>query len=140
MDLRSTRCLRKTKKTVNHNTNFIEPRFSKKFFVHCDASDYGIVAVLIQIDDNGNEKPIAFMSKKLSTAQRNYSVTERECLAAVEAIKRFRCYLELQEFEMVTDHSSLLWLMRHPDLSGRLARWVFKLQPFKFTISHRKGI
>lgn len=115
------------------------PDFSKKFFLHCDASDHGIGAVLVQLDADGQEKPIAFMSKKLTTAQRNYSVTERECLAAVEAIRKFRCYLELQEFEVVTDHSSLLWLMRQPDLSGRLARWVFKLQPYKFTISHRKG-
>lgn len=115
------------------------PDFSKKFYLHCDASDFGIGAVLVQLDGEGNEKPIAFMSKKLNTSQRNYSVTERECLAALEAIKKFRCYLELQEFEVVTDHSSLMWLMRQPDLSGRLARWVFKLQPYRFSISHRKG-
>lgn len=115
------------------------PDFSRKFYIHCDASDYGIGAVLVQLDENGEEKPIAFMSRKLNSAQRNYSVTERECLAAIEAIKRFRCYIELQEFEIITDHSSLVWLMRQPDLSGRLARWVFKLQGYKFTISHRKG-
>lgn len=115
------------------------PDFSKKFYLHCDASDYGIGAVLVQLDENGQEKPIAFMSKKLNSAQRNYSVTERECLAAVEAIKKFRCYLELQDFEVVTDHSSLVWLMKQPDLTGRLARWVFKLQPYNFSISHRKG-
>lgn len=96
-------------------------------------------AVLVQLDDQDNERPIAFMSKKLNTAQRNYSVTEKECLAAIEAVKRFRCYLEMQEFEIITDHSSLLWLMSQPNLSGRLARWVFKLQAFKFSISHRKG-
>lgn len=115
------------------------PNFSEKFYLHCDASDYGIGAVLVQLDENGQEKPIAFMSKKLNSSQRNYSVTERECLAAIEAIKRFRCYLELQDFEVITDHSSLQWLMQQPDLTGRLARWVFKLQPFRFTISHRKG-
>lgn len=115
------------------------PDFSKKFFLHCDASDYGIGAVLVQLDAQGEEKPIAYMSKKLNAAQRNYSVTERECLAALEAIRKFRCYLEMQEFEVVTDHSSLLWLMKQPDLSGRLARWVFKFQPYKFSISHRKG-
>lgn len=115
------------------------PDFSKKFFLHCDASDYGIGAVLVQLDENGNERPIAYMSKKLNTSQRNYSVTERECLSAIEAIKRFRCYLELQEFEVITDHASLLWLMKQPDLTGRLARWVFKLQSYKFSISHRKG-
>ncbi|XP_037824418.1 uncharacterized protein LOC119612660 [Lucilia sericata] len=115
------------------------PDFRKKFFLHCDASDFGIGAVLVQLDDQGQERPIAYMSKKLNSAQRNYSVTERECLAAMEAIKRFRCYLEMQEFEVITDHSSLLWLMRQPDLSGRLARWVFKLQSYNFSISHRKG-
>ncbi|XP_046805711.1 uncharacterized protein LOC124419599 [Lucilia cuprina] len=73
------------------------PDFSKKFFLHCDASDYGIGAVLVQLDAQDEEKPIAFMSKKLNAAQRNYSVTERECLAALEAIKKFRCYLEMQD-------------------------------------------
>ena len=115
------------------------PDFSKKFYLHCDPSDFGIGAVLVQLDQDGNEKPIAFMSKKLNTAQRNYSVTERECLAAVEAIKKFRCYLELQEFEVITDHSSLVWLMKQQDVTGRLARWVWRLQGYKFTISHRKG-
>lgn len=117
----------------------INPDFSKKFFVHCDASDFGIGAVLVQLDENSQERPIAYMSRKLNSAQRNYSVTERECLAALEAIKRFRCYIEMQEFEVVTDHASLVWLMRQPNLSGRLARWVFQLQAFKFTVSHRKG-
>ncbi|XP_065356057.1 uncharacterized protein LOC135950441 [Calliphora vicina] len=93
------------------------PDFTRKFYLHCDASDYGIGAVLVQLDDNGSEKPVAYMSKKLNTAQRNYSVTERECLAAIEAIKKFRCYLELQEFEVITDHSSLVWLMKQPDLT-----------------------
>lgn len=115
------------------------PDFTKKFYLHCDASDVGIGAVLVQLDRDGYEKPIAFMSKKLNSSQRNYSVTERECLAAIEGIKKFRCYLEMQEFEVITDHSSLLWLMRQPDLSGRLARWVFKLQSYNFSISHRRG-
>ncbi|XP_036348058.1 uncharacterized protein K02A2.6-like, partial [Rhagoletis pomonella] len=64
-----------------------------------DASDFGIGAVLVQLSDDSEEKPIAFMSKKLNRAQRNYSVTERECLAVILAIEKFRCYLELQEFE-----------------------------------------
>lgn len=117
----------------------INPDFSKKFYLHCDASDHGIGAVLIQLDSEGQERPVAYMSKKLNSAQRNYSVTERECLAVVEAIYRFRCYLELQEFEVITDHSSLVWLMRQTNLSGRLARWMLKLQAFKFSVSHRKG-
>ncbi|KAM8721490.1 hypothetical protein ACLKA7_007379 [Drosophila subpalustris] len=75
--------------------------FSKKFYLHCDASNFGVGAVLIQMSEENDEKPIAFMSKKLSSAQRNYSVTERECLAVILAIEKFRCYLELQEFELI---------------------------------------
>jgi len=70
--------------------------------------DYG-GAVLVQLSGEKEEMPLAFMSKKLSRAQRNYSVTERECYAVILAIEKFRCYLELQEFEVVTDHSILLW-------------------------------
>jgi hypothetical protein len=115
------------------------PDFKRKFYLHCDASDYGVGAVLVQLNDAQEERPVAYMSKKLNSAQRNYSVTERECLAVILGIERFRCYLELQEFEVVTDHSSLSWLMRQANLKGRLARWAMNLQGHKFTISHRKG-
>lgn len=117
----------------------IHPDFSKTFYVQCDASDVGIGAVLFQEDDDGIEHPIAYFSKKLSAAQKNYSVTERECLAVVSAIKRFRPYIELMKFVVITDHSSLKWLMSQRDLSGRLARWSLQLQSYTFEIQHRKG-
>jgi len=46
------------------------------------------------------------------------------------------CYLELQEFEVITDHFSLIWLMKQQNVSGRMAWWIFRIQ---FYISHRKG-
>lgn len=98
------------------------PDFRKRFYVQCDASSYGVGAVLFQKDNMGNERPIAFFSMKLNQAQKNYSVTEKECLAAVLAIKRFRPYIELMSFTVITDHASLKWLMSLKDLSGRLAR------------------
>lgn len=113
--------------------------FSKPFFIQCDASEYGIGAVLFQLNAEGHEHPIAFYSKKLNKCQRNYSVTEKECLAAVMAIKTFRPYVELMEFTVITDHASLQWLMSLKDLSGRLARWSLQLQGFNFKIEHRKG-
>jgi len=114
------------------------PDFSRPFSVQCDASKHGIGAVLVQRYGE-EEVPVAFMSKKYNQAQRNYSVVEQECLAVVLAIKKFRGYIEGQDFEVVTDHASLKWLMSQTDLHGRLARWALKLQGFRFSINHRKG-
>ena len=115
------------------------PDFKRRFWVQCDASHIGIGAVLYQINDEGHENPIAFYSQKLNKCQRNYSVTEKECLAAILAVERFRPYIELMTFTVVTDHASLKWLMQLKDLTGRLARWSLRLQPYDFDIQHRKG-
>lgn len=116
-----------------------QPNFHKKFYLQCDASDLGIGAVLFQKDSEEKEQPICYYSSKLTKAEKNYSVTERECLAVIKATKRFRPYIEGYNFDIITDHNSLKWLMTTKDLSGRLARWSLKLQPFTFTIHHRKG-
>lgn len=115
------------------------PDFSKPFVIQCDASNMGVGGVLYQLDNQGEEHPIAYMSQKLNSAQRNYSVTEQECLAAILSLKKFRGYIEGMKFTIVTDHASLKWLMTQKDLSGRLARWSLKLQAFDFSIEHRKG-
>lgn len=112
--------------------------YSTHFYIQCDASMNGVGGVLFQIQ-NGEEHPIAYMSKKLNTAQKNYTVTELECLAAVLSIERFKCYIEGYPFTVITDHSSLKWLIGQRDLKGRLARWVYRLQPLDFKIEHRKG-
>lgn len=115
------------------------PDFKRPFIIQCDASRNGVGGVLYQLDDDGNERPIAFTSKKFNSAQRNYSVTEQECLAAKHCLKKFRGYVEGMVFKIITDHASLQWLMSQKELTGRLARWSLSLQGFNFTIEHRKG-
>ena len=116
-----------------------EPDFSREFIIQCDASRVGVGGVLYQVDDNGKERPISFVSQKLNKHQQNYTVTEIECLAVVVSVEKFRPYIEGLPFRIVTDHSSLKWLMSMKNLNGRLARWSLQLQRYDFKIEHRKG-
>ena len=115
------------------------PDYSKPFRVYTDASSYGTGGVLTQ-GDGEDEKPVAFMSKTLSAAEKNFSACEREALAVLHAVENWRCYLDTgEEFEVVTDHSALRWFMGIETPTGRLARWGVRLSPFNFKIIHRKG-
>lgn len=114
------------------------PDFGLPFVIQTDASDRGMGAVLYQVIGDV-ERPIAFASKTLTSAQRNYTVTERECLAVLFGIEKFRPYVEGTKFTVVTDHHSLLWLRNIKDPTGRLCRWAIKLSQHNMEIQHRKG-
>jgi transposase len=115
------------------------PDFSKTFSVHCDASNFGIGAMLTQ-EDNGIEKPIAYFSRSLSKQQQNYSITERELLSVIVALEHWQCYLDNgQKFVVYTDHAALKWFLNLDNPSGRLARWSVRLSAFNFDIHHKKG-
>lgn len=114
------------------------PDYSKPFVIQTDASDVGIGGVLLQ-GEGDDEHAVAYYSQKLSSAQRKYQTTERECLAVIVGIEKFRPYIEGTHFTVMTDHASLQWLQKLKDPSGRLGRWALRLQPYDFTLVHRPG-
>ena len=114
------------------------PDYDYPFFVATDASDVGIGGYLYQMVNN-EERVIAYCSRVLNPAERNYSVTERECLAVLYSLNIFRSYLEGLKFTVYTDHASLVWLQKLDKPTGRLARWILRLSQFDCVILHRKG-
>ncbi|NHV87508.1 Ty3/Gypsy family RNase HI domain-containing protein, partial [Escherichia coli] len=91
-------------------------------------------AILLQ-----DGRPVAFESKKLKSAQRNYSPYERELFAIIHAFKQRWHYLYGAKFEVVFDQESIKWFTTQKDLKGRKARWADFLQDFDCTLRYRKG-
>ena len=80
------------------------------------------------------DHPIAFSSRKLSLVERNYTTMEREGLAMVYALQKFKHYLLGAHFKMFTDHSTLKYLVNKPVLGGRICRWLLLFQEYDFQI------
>ena len=111
---------------------------SKPFRVETDASDFAIGAVLLQEYEH-HWHPVAYDSRKLQQAERNYHPYERELLAVIYALKLWRHYLLGQGFEAYTDHKTLETFERKSDLTHRQARWAEVLQDFDVTIKYQPG-
>lgn len=114
------------------------PDFSKKFKVYTDGSAVGTGGILVQEYEDG-EHAVAYTSRSLRGREKCFSATELECLGVLHALEAFRPYIEGYEIELVTDHSSLMWLHKLKNPSGRLARWAVQIQQYRMTITHQKG-
>lgn len=114
------------------------PDFTKPFILQTDASGDGLAAVLVQRHGD-EEHPVAYVSRQLNVAEKNYAATEWECLAVIWGIGQFEHYLIGAPFTVVTDHSALQWLPTKRFDNARLTRWALKLQEFSYTVKHRPG-
>ena len=115
------------------------PDPNRPFSVDTDACNHQVGAALFQENDEGVRHPIGFWSRSLLPAEKNYSASERECLAVIWAVQILRPYLEGRHFTVYTDHSALRWMFHLADASNRLARWRLRLLEFDFDVKYRKG-
>ncbi|CAG9087088.1 unnamed protein product [Plutella xylostella] len=111
---------------------------TKPYIIKSNASNYALGAVLVQ-GEGAEEHPVEYAGRLLTSAEKNYSTTEREALAVIWAVTKFRGYIEGLPITVVTDHQALKWLMTLKSPTGRLARWALELQAYDITIKYIEG-
>lgn len=109
--------------------------------VETDASDYAIGACISQMGKDGRLHPIAFYSRKMSPAEANYDIHDKELLAIVAAFQEWRVYLEGSKYpvKVFTDHKNLTWFTTTKKLNRRQVRWAELLASYNFQIHYQKG-
>ena len=104
-----------------------------------DASGFAVGGVLTQ-DDGGGHRPIAFISKKLSSAERNYPTIERELFAIVHCLRSWRCYMDGLSVIVHTDHKPLIWAKSIKVPKPRLWGWLQEIEGFAPEILYQPGV
>lgn len=111
------------------------PDFEQSFVPETDTCDYGVGAVLMQKDH-----PVAFLSKPLCPRNQTLSVYEKECLAILMAVEKWRPYLQHRQFIIRTDHRSLLYLTEQRVTSKLQHKALVRLMDLDYKIQYKKGI
>ena len=104
------------------------------FMLQTVVSTVGRAGILSQADNSGDDRPIAYFSRKLLPREQHYSAVELEYLAIISSVQHFRVYLPGMEFTVQTDHK----IPSSPQ-DSRLTRWALALQPSDFRVQHRPG-
>ena len=115
------------------------PEIKKPFYLQTDANDVALGAVLFQLDEDGNPCPIIYASRTLKGAELAYYTTERELLAIVWALHKFRSYIMGGKIIIRINHKALPFLKTCKLRSGRLTRWIMAIQDYDISIEYCPG-
>ena len=108
--------------------------------VEADASGWATGAVLSQVQDDGRLAPCAYLSQKMSPAEANYEIHDKELLAIVRALHEWRPELKMvPRFTIITDHKNLRYFQKAQHLNERQMRWAGLLAEFDFELRYRPG-
>lgn len=113
------------------------PQFDKPLILTTDASGYALGAVLSQLQEN-IERPIAFASRTLNDAETRYATNEKEALAIIWAVNKFKPYLYGAKFTLVTDHKPLTFI-KPSDKNSKILRWRLDLEIFDYEVKYKEG-
>lgn len=128
------------KAALQQASSIFYPNYELKWILRTDASDFGVGAVLLQVDDTitpPQYQPIQFVSQKLSPQATRWSTIEKEAYAVYFGVKSFAYYLIGKPFLLQTDHANLQWM--EASVVPKILRWRIYLQSFQFVIQHIAG-
>lgn len=129
----------KLKAAIERPRKLTRPHPDWRYILQTDASDVGMGAVLMQKNPEGGEVIIHYASAGLNRRERKYHCNEKECLAVIWAIRKYRAYLEDRPFTLRTDNKGLVWLNNFHSERAKLTRWSLLLQEFSFNVEHVPG-
>ncbi|OOZ03087.1 hypothetical protein BOW22_11585, partial [Solemya velum gill symbiont] len=115
------------------------PKLNRDFILYTDSSDTCIGAVLTQLDDNEEEKPIYFLSHKLSDTQKRWSTVEKEAYAIHYSLQKLHHYLHRSRFVIRTDHAPLKYLLESPMKNRKIQLWALSMASYNCKIEYLKG-
>jgi len=129
------------KKRFTTELVLVTPDLDKEIRVEADASDFATGGVLSMKCEDEKWRPVAYISKLLNEAERNYEIHDKEMLAIIRCLEAWRHFLEGAKdwFEIWTDHKNLEYFMKVQKLNRRQARWSLYLSRFDFALKHVAG-
>ena len=134
-----TEAFQALKDALTSDQVMVYPRAGQPYRLYTDACDYAVGGILTQVDHQGVERPIHYVSYQIDSAQKKYATIEKEAYAVIYALKKLRPYLWGAEFTIYTDHKPLKSLFLQEVKNTRIQRWAVLIAEFGAPIKYREG-